>query len=292
MQRNGDIDVRVAVRARADVGEGPVWNPETAGLHWVDILAGHIHTSDLETGATTTLTVPTSVGAAGRRVAGGFVAATAAGFAEVGDDGTFRPRVDLLPDGVRMNDAKCDRFGRLWAGSTALDFAAGQGALHVLDLDWTTRVVLDGLSLPNGIGWSPEDSVLYLVDTAERVVLAFDVDQATCALTHRRVLREFSGSTGIPDGLSVDAAGCLWVAMWGGGRLVRLAPDGEVLAELPVPVAQPSSCAFVGQRLDTLCVTSARGGLGLAPDDDSPDGSVLAISGVGVTGTPVGWFGG
>jgi sugar lactone lactonase YvrE len=292
MTPDGDIDIRVAVPARADVGEGPVWNPETGALHWVDILAGHINTSDLDTGATTTHTVPTFVGAATRRVTGGFVAATTDGFAEVGDDGTYRPRVDLLPDGIRMNDAKCDRHGRFWAGSTAMDFAAGQGALHVLDPDWTSRVVLDRISQPNGIGWSPDDSVLYLVDTAELLVLAFDVDRATCALTRRRVLREFPGTTGIPDGLSVDAAGCLWVAMWGGGRLVRLAPEGDLLAELPVPVTQPSSCAFVGPGLGTLCVTSARRGLDLAPDDDGVDGSVLAISGVGVAGTPVGWFGG
>lgn len=285
-------DVSVAVPARADVGEGPVWNAETGELHWVDILAGHIHTSDLDTGATTTHTVPTFVGAAVPRVSGGFVAATADGFASVGDDGEFLPRVDLLPAGIRMNDAKCDRNGRFWAGSTELDFAAGQGALHVLDLDWTSRVVLDGVSLPNGIGWSPDDSVLYLVDTAELVVLAFDVDQATCELTHRRVVREFPGTSGIPDGLSVDAAGCLWIAMWGGGRLVRLAPDGELLAEVPVPVAQPSSCGFVGSRLDTLCVTSARRGLDLAADDDAVDGSVLLITGLDAVGAPVGWFGG
>jgi sugar lactone lactonase YvrE len=273
--------MRVAVRATARVGEGPVWDATANRLHWVDILAGQVRSSDLATGATTTVTVPTLVGAAAPRAGGGFVAAVTEGFAEISD--ALAVRQHVLADGIRMNDAKCDRDGRFWAGSTAMDFAPGRGALHRLDSDWSTRVVLNGLTQPNGLGWSPDGSTFYLVDSAEREINAFDVFGD--ALTGRRLVHGF-GKQDVPDGLCVDAVGCLWIALWGGERVIRVSPDGELLSTLPVPVVQPSSCAFAGPHLDVLCVTSAREGLGLADDDPALDGSVLAFTAVGATGLP------
>ena len=278
--------MRVAIRARARVGEGPVWDAAAGTLHWVDILAGHLHTSDLATGATRTRALPTLLGAAAPRAGGGFVAAVTEGFAEVGEDG-MRVRRPVLPEGIRMNDAKCDPAGRFWAGSTALDFAPGRGALHVLEPDWSTRVVLDGLTQPNGLGWSPDGTTFYLVDTQERELCAFTAG----SLAGRRLVRRF-GADEVPDGLCVDAAGCLWVALWGGSRVLRLSPEGEVLTTLPVPAAQPTSCAFAGPGLDVLCVTSAREGLGLADADPAPDGAVFTFRNVGAVGVPVARFAG
>jgi sugar lactone lactonase YvrE len=278
--------MRVAVRARARVGEGPVWDAAPGVLHWVDILAGQLHTSDLATGATRTRAVPTLLGAAAPRARGGFVAAVAEGFAEVGEDG-MRVRQPVLAEGIRMNDAKCDPAGRFWAGSTALDFAPGRGALHVLEPDWSTRVVLDGLTQPNGLGWSPDGATFYLVDTAERELSAFNAG----SLAGRRLVRRF-GADEVPDGLCVDAAGCLWVALWGGSRVMRLSPEGEVLTTLPVPATQPTSCAFAGPGLDVLCVTSAREGLDRADDDSALDGAVFAFSNVGAAGVPIAKFAG
>lgn len=278
--------MRVAVRSCARVGEGPVWDATAGVLHWVDILAGRLHTSDLATGATRTRELPTLLGAAAPRAGGGFVAAVAEGFAEVGEDG-MRVRQPVLADGIRMNDAKCDPAGRFWAGSTALDFAPGRGALHVLEPDWSTRVVLDGLTQPNGLGWSPDGTTFYLVDTAERELSAFTAG----SVAGRRLVRRF-GADEVPDGLCVDAAGCLWVALWGGSRVLRLSPEGEVLTTLPVPAAQPTSCAFAGPGLDVLCVTSAREGLGRADDDPALDGAVFAFTDVGAVGVPVARFAG
>jgi sugar lactone lactonase YvrE len=285
-----DTIVRLAVRAGARVGEGPVWDPGPERLHWVDILAGAVHTSELTTGSTTSRQLPTLVGAASPKRTGGFVAAVTEGFAEVSAE--YVVRQHILADGIRMNDAKCDPDGRFWAGSTAMDFAAGQGALHVLETDWSTRVVLDGLTQPNGLGWSPDGKTFYLVDSAEREISAFDA--AGNQLAGRRRLCSFADGD-VPDGLCVDTEGCLWVALWGGGRLVRIAPDGRMLSTLPVPVVQPSSCAFVGPDLDLLCVTSAREGLELPDDaeDGTPyDGSVLIVAGLGVSGVPVAGFAG
>jgi sugar lactone lactonase YvrE len=283
--------MRLAVRATARVGEGPVWDAGTGSLRWVDILAGAIHRSELATGATTTRVLPTLVGAVAPKRSGGLVAAVTEGFAEVSGEvsGEYVVRRSVLADGVRMNDAKCDPGGRFWAGSTAMDFAAGRGALHVLEPDWSTRVVVDGLTQPNGLGWSPDGRTFYLVDSAEREISAFDA--VGNRVTGRRLFCSFAADD-VPDGLCVDSEGCLWVALWGGGRLVRIAPDGQLLSTLPVPVVQPSSCAFVGPDLDVLCVTSAREGLGLAPDDPAYDGSVLVFTGLGVTGVPVASFAG
>ncbi|GAA2345202.1 CBU_1789 family Dot/Icm type IV secretion system effector [Dactylosporangium salmoneum] len=278
----------VAVPGRARVGEGPVWDARDARLHWVDIPAGHIHTSDPTTGQTSTLDLPTHVGAAVPRRGGGFVAAVAEGFASV--EAGMTVRCAILPVGERMNDAKCDRRGRLWAGSTTMDFQPGRGALHVLMPDWTTRVVLEGLTLPNGLGWSPDGRTFYLADTMAGEISAFDADLERATIGRRRTFARFPDGTGMPDGLTVDATGCLWVAMWGGDRVVRISPDADVLGELPMPAHQPSSCTFGGTALDVLYITSAREGLDL-PDDD-PAGSVFAVGGLGVVGTPAAAFAG
>ncbi|MYS80544.1 SMP-30/gluconolactonase/LRE family protein [Embleya scabrispora] len=284
------IDITVAVPGTARVGEGPFWDAATSELTWVDILDGAIHTADPTRPHPRTTILPTLVGAAVPKRSGGFVAATAEGFMDIRRDGIRTTRRTVLPPGRRMNDAKCDPAGRLWAGSCDLDLAPARGALHVLDTDWTVHHVLDDLTQPNGLGWSPDGHTFYLIDTAAREVGAFDLPPDRLALGNRRTLARFSSGGGAPDGMAIDAEGCLWIAMWGGGRLVRVAPDGRLLGEVPLPVAQPSSCAFGGPDLDVLYVTTAREGLG--PHPVGPAGSVLAVRGLGVRGLPVARFGG
>jgi sugar lactone lactonase YvrE len=278
------VDITVAIPAEARVGEGPFWDAATQELCWVDILSGTIYF-----GQTRAAALPTLVGAAVPKRSGGYVAATTEGFADVDSAGAFVDRLDVLPDGIRMNDAKCDSAGRFWAGSCAMDFAAGRGALHVLTPVWTTEVVVDGLTQPNGLDWSPDGRTFYLIDTQAGEINAFDVDPDRPRLTGRRVVATLPAARGYLDGMTVDADGCLWVAIWGGARVVRFSPDGDVLAELPMPVEQPSSCAFGGRDLDVLYVTSAREGL---DDPAAPAGSVLAVRGLGVRGLPAHRFGG
>ncbi len=277
-------ETRVALTAAARVGEGPVWDPVTEVLLWVDIPAGLVHTSRPETGQTTTLELPTCVGAVAPTADGGLVVACEQGFGLVTTGGSFAVRRPVLAPGERMNDAKCDAAGRFWAGSTEMSFAAGRGALHVLNPDWSSDVVLDGLTLPNGMGWSPDSRVFYLADSEERVILAFDFDLAQGTLSGRRILVAFGERDGKPDGLCVDATGDLWVAMWGGSRVLHLSPLGEIRDVVSVPVRQPSSCAFAGRALDVLYVTSAREGLNLVPGGGALDGSLFAVTATGATG--------
>lgn len=283
-----DLDISVAIRSASRVGEGPVWHG--GRLHWVDILAGDVHVSDLADGTTSTTSVPTWVGAAVPMVGGGYVAATREGFATI-VDGTLDTFSPFLPAGVRMNDAKCDPAGRFWAGSCAEDFTRGAGALHRLDPDWSHRTIVEGLTQPNGIGWSPDARTMYLIDTQDLAVYAYEFDLASGTVGDRHTLVLFDlERDGYPDGLAVDAEGCLWIAMWAGAAVVRISPEGEVLRRVSMPVAQSSSCAFVGAELETLCVTSASEGL--ASNEESLDGSVFVVSGLGVTGVPVAMFAG
>lgn len=285
--------VGVVLPWRARCGEGPVWDARQHVVHWVDIPLAQIHTSSLSAATTSTVNAPTtSVGAVAPRRRGGLVAAVAEGFAHIGARGAFEICAPVLGDGHRMNDAKCDPVGRFWAGSTSLDFTPGHGGLWVLDAAWRVTQVLEGLTLPNGMGWSPDGRTYYLADTLEREISAFDFDATSSALRGRRVLARIDDEhEGMPDGLCVDTDGCLWVAMWGGACLIKFAPDGERLATIQLPVAQPSACAFVGPDLSQLWVTSARDGLSLG-DDERPDGSIFRVDDPQATGLPVAAFAG
>ena len=146
--------VKVAVRADARVGEGPVWRAETSSLLWVDIPRGEVHESVLPSGTTTTRRIPESLGAVALTGSDELLLACRSGFATLRDD-QFVPLAPFLGEAERMNDAKCDPAGRFWAGSTAIDFTPGQGALHVLEADGARRVAVDGLTCPTGWTGAP-----------------------------------------------------------------------------------------------------------------------------------------
>ena len=281
------MDFDVAFHAAARVGEGPLWDTETNRLTWVDILGGKVHTSDPSTGSTRTTSLPHTVGAAVPKTSGGLVVAAGSGFIEIRDDGTWVERTSVLPPGEVMNDAKPDAAGRLWVGSYGEGFAAGRGKLHVLSGDWTCEEVLSGLTLPNGLDWSPDGRTFYLVDSVAEELYAFDFPPEGPVPATRRVLARFADGEGLADGMTVDAEGCLWVAMFGGGRLIRISPEGETLAEIATPGVQPASCTFGGPDLDILYVTTGRE---LDPTLGEANGSVLALRGLGVRGSVAGRF--
>lgn len=279
--------VSVAVAADADVGEGPVFDPRTDALCWVDLTAGRLFESDLATGATRTRSYGTMIGAAvPRRDAPGFAVATAEGFGIA--DGDVLEIVDpvLAAPDLRMNDAKCDALGRLWAGSTALDFAPDRGALHRWDGEAPSTVMRTGFALPNGIGWNAESTTMYLVDSMAGVLLHADFDLASGDVGEFRTLARID--EGLPDGLAVDVEGAIWVAVWGGWGIRRYSPQGALLETVALPVAQPSSCAFAPDG--TLYVTSARSGLGPEALAGQPAaGSVFAVP-TPTRGAPVATF--
>jgi sugar lactone lactonase YvrE len=278
------VSWEVAVPAGAELGERPVWDAAAGCLIWVDILAGHVHRYRPGAGDEVHHAAGVPVGAAGLRAGGGYVLAAADGFRLAGADGTPEGWPDGAdradgdteggpgpgPDGgarrppgmagdVRFNDGACDPAGRFWAGTVARDRRAGGGALYRLDPDGQITVVLDGVTESNGLGWSPDGGTFYFIDSGEPRprIRAFPCGLAAGTLGTPRDLVQPPPEHGIPDGLIVDAAGCLWVAFWGGRAVRRYSPAGELLAELPVPVSQPSCPALGGPDLADLYVTTA-----------------------------------
>jgi sugar lactone lactonase YvrE/DNA-binding IclR family transcriptional regulator len=287
--------VELTVRAEALLGEGPLWSARDGCLLWVDILAPAIHVSDPATGGDRVVATEEMVAALAPRAAGGFVAAARSGLRTF--DGAALGRVLAAPiaEGapLRLNDGKCDARGRFWVGSLALDSTPDAGALHRLDPDGSARVTQAGLHVPNGLGFSPDGRLLYLADSARRRVDVFDFDLARGAIANRRPFVELAEGEGVPDGLTVDADGGVWIALWDGWRVVRHAPDGRLDRVLHLPVPRPTSCAFGGPDLATLYVTSARVRLSAAQLAEAPlSGSVFALDPGGARGVPEPAFGG
>lgn len=286
MSENSNVAVNtsVVVSRRAACGEGPYWDTVSDTVVWVDII-GKQALRTVVSGETSVIDYPEMVGAAAPRENGGLVLAVASGFAVLDAEGAVTDRIDILPNGVRMNDAKVDPAGRYWSGSCAMDFAAGKGGLWRLDEDLHAELIVPGLRQPNGIGWSPDGTVMYLAETQDRVVLQFPFDPVTSTITGEASVF-VDGFTDLPDGLCVDTDGHLWIAEFGGSAVYELDTDGAVLRSIRIPTAQPTSCAFVGPDLRTLWVTSAAAGL----DDDPLAGSVFEIFDHGATGLPVALF--
>ena len=236
------VDVWSAERVLASaavLGEGPVWDAGEGCLYWVDIERGEVHRFDPVTQRdAVVLTLDRQVGAVGLRDGGGFVLAVREGFA------TWRPGqagVDVVASPLgsnslcRMNEGACDAAGRFWAGSMALtDGVLGQGSLYRLEPDGSSIEVLAGISLSNGIGWSPDGRTMYHVDTLALSLSAYSFDALTGVLGPPRVLIEFERGDGFPDGIAVDAEGCIWVARWLGSRICRYSPAGELLGVVEV----------------------------------------------------------
>ncbi|GAA0627680.1 SMP-30/gluconolactonase/LRE family protein [Kutzneria viridogrisea] len=269
----------VAVRATAELGEGPTWDPGSSTLLWVDILGCAVHRYDPLRGSDVIMELPQHVGAAKPRAGGGLVANLRDGVALLDGDGTRRWLVYWAREGVRGNDAAVDPAGRLWAGTMRYDEGTGGGWLARVEPDGTAKVVLDSVTISNGIGWSPDTRLMYYVDTPTRRIDVFDYDLDGGEAVNRRPLCSVEGTDGFPDGLCVDAEGCVWVALWGGSAVRRYTPDGRLDREVAMPVQQPTACAFGGADFTDLYVTSARVGL------DEPgelDGSVLVLPGIGV----------
>ncbi|MET1075836.1 MAG: SMP-30/gluconolactonase/LRE family protein [Umezawaea sp.] len=277
------MSIDVAVRIKAELGEGPTWDRTSSTLLWVDIPAGEVHRYAPARDDDAVLTVPQHVGAAKPRAMGGLVLNLREGVALVDRDGTKTWLVYWARDGVRGNDAAVDAAGRLWAGTMRDDEAAGGGWLARVEPTGAAKVVLDKVTISNGIGWSPDGTLMYYIDTPENRIDVLDYDVATGDATSRRPLCAIEGTAGGPDGLTVDAEGCVWVALWGGAAVRRYTPDGRLDREIPLPVDQPTACCFGGDDLTDLYVTSARTGLDEAALATRPlSGSVLVLPGVGV----------
>ncbi|MGP3956885.1 SMP-30/gluconolactonase/LRE family protein [Nonomuraea sp. 3N208] len=278
----------LALDAQATVAECPIWDPGRQGLWWVDIPAGRVHCFSPSTGEDVSFVAGEAVGAVATRRDGGLLLATATGIVGCAADGSGRRvlhEVDTDPPGGRFNDGKTDPWGRFWAG-TLVSGARGAGALYRLDPDGTLRTMVTGVSVSNGLGWSPDGRTFYYADSPTGGVDAFDHDAETGALGNRRRLVDID--RGRPDGLSVDAEGFLWVALWEGWAVQRFSPAGRLVMTIEIPARKVTSCAFGGPDLGTLYVTTARVGLSEAELREQPHaGGIFAVA-AGVRGQPPG----
>jgi sugar lactone lactonase YvrE len=277
--------------ARAELGEGPCWEPERAELHWVDILGQSVHSFDPRTGLDRAMTLGRPVSIVVPMQAGGLLVGLDDGIAQL-DVAThaLEPiaacEAHLLTN--RLNDGKCDAAGRLWFGSMAYSAEEGAGAFYRLEADGDLKRVLAGVTISNGVGWSPDSRLMYYIDTGLRRVDVFDFDLDRGSISGRRPLIDMSRSDEdeFPDGLAVDAEGCIWVAIWGGAEVRRYGPGGALEQVVNVPTSQVTSCAFGGDDLRALYITTASYGL----DEDGFAGGLYCTA-TDVPGAPVAPFG-
>ncbi|WP_329277408.1 SMP-30/gluconolactonase/LRE family protein [Streptomyces sp. NBC_01451] len=275
--------LEVAVQAQATLGEGPTWDAARSRLIWIDILGSRVNTYDPSTGRRTVMATEQHVGAAKPRTAGGLVLNLRDGVALYEDDvdgegagpaAGFRWLHHDPTPGRRANDAAVAPDGSLWAGTMRYDEAPGGGTLSRLTGDGSVTTVLDDVAVSNGTGWSPDGRLMYYIDSPTRRVDVFDVSADGRSVTNRRQLALIEEGAGFPDGLTVDADGCVWVALWDGGAVRRYTPSGTLDRTIALPTVRPTACAFGGPNLTDLYITTARVGLS-APHPMS--GSLLVV---------------
>lgn len=276
------MQIRVISQVISDVGEGPLYNSANNLVTWVDITGKKWHECDLNSGITSSHTVPKMIGAIVERSAGGYFAAVEEGFAEIDPTNGYKVVIDFLPEEERMNDAKADSLGRWWAGSNAIDFTAGKGRLHKIYPDRSYQTILEGLTLPNGLGWSPDNSKFYLVDTFASSLWVYDFDYELGLLSNRELMHKFEEGNGFPDGMCVTDDGTLLIAMWDGSRIEVIDSAGRVKPSIKLPVKRPTSCTFAGILGDELIVTTAARELDLNAEPLS--GKLLSLSDTGFRG--------
>ncbi|MDQ0777462.1 sugar lactone lactonase YvrE [Streptomyces aurantiacus] len=273
----------VAVRAEAALGEGPTWDAEAQRLIWIDILGSRVFTYDPVSGRRTVLATEQHVGAAKPRAGGGLVVnlRDGVGLYGAGPEDFHWLHRDPVP-GRRANDAAVAPDGALWTGTMRYDEAPGGGTLSRIAPDGTVTAVLDDVTVSNGTGWSPDGRLMYYIDTPTRRIDVFDFDSDSDSdgqqATNRRPLAVIDEADGFPDGLTVDADGCVWVALWDGGAVRRYTPSGTLDRVVELPVPRATACTFGGADLTDLYITTARTGLE-APHPLA--GSVLVVPGAG-----------
>ena len=288
-------EVKVAWEIPAILGEGPVWVEAENAVYWVDIYSNKVHRYALADGGKTTWTFDFAVTSLSPRQDGGFIGTVDDGYAYINFDVLSATPV-VLPEadmpGNRFNDGKVDNSGRYWAGTMDIEQVGESGSLYRLDPDLSVQQVDTDYVICNGPTFNLDNSIIYHTDSIKRKIYALDIG-ASGDLSNKRVFAEFTqDDEGVPDGMTVDSEDCIWVAHFGGARLTRCSPAGEILEVVPLPVPNITSCTFAGAALDTLYITTASTGI---PEEDADKyplaGSFFSYQ-PGVKGTPTPLFAG
>ncbi len=255
-------EVELLLDSKNQLGEGPMWDADSQIFYWVDIIENCFYSLDPLTNDVRRYDIGQPVGTVVLRQQGDFVLALRDGLAFYDArtkklDFIIDPETDK-PDS-RFNDGAVDRQGRFWAGTMGKD--QGQGALYRLDTDLTLHTMEVGVTTSNGLGWSPDNRIMYYCDSGPKTIYQYDFDAVTGAVENRRVFVQIPDGQGSPDGLTVDSDGFIWTARWDGWKIARFDPDGKLEREIPVPAARVTSCIFAGENLDELYITTARTGI-------------------------------
>lgn len=283
------MDIRAISEVVSDLGEGPIWTPETNSVTWTDITQNTFHTANIDTGKTESFGVPSMIGAIAQTKDGHYITATQKGFARISVDGQYSPLHSFLQDDMRMNDGKVDPAGRFWAGSMALSFEKDRGSLYVLETDNSYQKVLGNITLSNGMGWSPDAQYFYYIDSIPGVLKRFEYDLDNGKISKPKNLITFAAASGVPDGMSVSSDGKIVVALWDGGRIEIYEPTGAKVSEIKLGVSRPTCCTFAGLNQDILIVSTASQGIDRA--DEPLAGKILAVTGTGLSGLPTQQYG-
>lgn len=281
---------------KATLGEGPCWDRRNGLLYWVDIKENAVHAYDPYKGMNRTIRLDQMVGAAVPRETGGLVLALQHGFHLLDSETeqlTFIADPEKELPNHRFNDGKCDAAGRFWAGTLSFEEKEPVAALYCLDTDGTVRQALDGVTVSNGLGWSPDGKTMYYIDSPTKRVAAYDFEVETGRLSNGRTVVTIPPDGGFPDGMTVDEEGMLWVAQWDGWQVSRWNPaNGEQLTAIRLPAARVTSCTFGGTNNDELYITTARTGLSEEALAAQPYAGGLFRVKPGVAGLPTHRYGG
>jgi sugar lactone lactonase YvrE len=274
--------VEPVLSARARLGECPVWDAVRQKLFWTDVYNHRVHEFDPSTGQDRYFDLGEAVGSVALAGPDRLLVALSDRLAFVDlDTGAVQPllQLEFTHADTRFNDGKCDPQGRFWVGTVST--VPGHAALYRFDPDGALYVIQPGLTISNGLGWSPDGKTFYLTDSATRCIFAYGFDGATGSLSDRRVLVNLQGEAGEPDGLAIDRRGHLWSALWNGWCLVHFDASGRELERLPMPVQCPTCPVFAGPSLTELYVTSASVGLSQAEIQRGYEaGDLFHVSGV------------
>jgi sugar lactone lactonase YvrE len=253
------LQPRCVLNCNSHLGETPVWDDRAGVLWWIDIYKPTLNRFDPKSGHNTEISLDQDIHAIATRRVGGIVGSFQHGIGFVDpDDGNVTMLADPIGSApAKFNDGKCDRNGRFWTGSMSNDWVTPIGCLFRMDADLSVRTMDTGFKLSNGMGWSPNDRIMYFTDFGQSTIFAYDYEAASGAITNRRPFIVIPETEGKPDGMTVDAEGNLWVALWDGWGIAQFDSAGRRIRQISMPIQRPTSCSFGGEGLATLYVTSA-----------------------------------
>lgn len=269
--------------AHSELGESAIWDDAQQALYFVDGLQGRLLRYSQAEGMSEVYRYPGVIGFIAHRRGGGFLAGMDNKLCTLDPTGSTVTEVACPEPQLQsnqFNDGKVDPSGRLWAGTLHRDCAAPAGSLYCIEKNFTCTAVDDGYVCPNGPAFSPDSRILYHTDSMRRTIYQFDFEGHTGRIFNKRIFLEFADGDGLPDGMTVDCEGRLWVAHFGGARVTAFTPDGRVDEVIRVPAPNVTSCAFGGSHSTTLFITTARTWMSEAQLREAPlAGALFAYEG-------------